>query len=963
MSHGRRSIARVHVLLLAVLLSVALGLRIVRLPELPVGLHYDEAANGILAAEIARGDSAPLFIEAYTGKEVLFFYWTALLMRLLGRAPLSLRLSAALIGSATVMATVFAVHELFHGTRHVNSIALASGALLTTSFWHLVLSRYGFRAITQPLMQALTVGCLWRGLRLGKRSDGALGRLAWPLLGGLCIGLTAYTYLAARAFPLPVAASLLAILMAGQRHQRRVYLQQIALFLTAALLALAPLGLYWWTHPGSFSNRMTQVAATSWRAAWRGIVDCLGMFVLRGDPYIRFNLPGRPAFPPLLAAFFLLGIIWACAQLVRPVGPALAKAPGQRARWIGARVFLLTALPVMILPSALASGEITPSNLRLVGELPFIYAFPALALTGLVTWILERLKGHHRWPVEVLAPASLSLMLLVGTLPGTIMAYFRAWAPSDALYEAADGDLLDVSRYLNNGVPDGIDLRYVASEHYRHPTLAFLTRDCDTIRTLTGGRTVVLPAEGDALLIYPRSMGESREWVASALHSTSAEPITPPMNRQGSPAFHAYRVSSSTPLTPHHAARGNFGHAAALSGYDVITPGTAGGSIELAVLWEVLNPPQPGDYGPVVRIEDAWGFTWGSAQPFHYPSEQWTKGERVLDLIEASIEPGAPPGTYAARVGFFSAQAGQMVPLLDEEERFAGNWVDLPILIRRPARPAMPEELNIRHRLDISTTEGDVLLLGSNLDTRQAKQGEPIFVTLFWQATLPPQTAYELELRLGETSLSRAAPVHGTYPTTEWMVGEIVADRHGPRIPLDQPAGTYRLSAHLIDQRGKKVLKTNLGPVEVEATERRYGVPPITEPITATFGGQVDLLGYDLSTPSVAPGETLTLTLYWRARRRMDQDYTVFAHLVAADGHMGGQQDNAPVFGSYPTTLWAKDEVIVDVYAIDVGPEAHPGPHTLEVGLYIADTGARLPLAADAGDAVVLQTVQVSEVR
>ena len=37
----------------------------------------------------------------------------------------------------------------------------------------------------------------------------------------------------------------------------------------------------------------------------------------------------------------------------------------------------------MLLPSALAPDGIPPSNLRTVGLLPFIYVFPALALSSL----------------------------------------------------------------------------------------------------------------------------------------------------------------------------------------------------------------------------------------------------------------------------------------------------------------------------------------------------------------------------------------------------------------------------------------------------------------------------------------------------------------------------------------------------------------------------------------------------
>ena len=50
------------VVALLLILLVAAGLRLYRLPDLPLGLHYDEAANVILAGEIARGLNLPVFI-------------------------------------------------------------------------------------------------------------------------------------------------------------------------------------------------------------------------------------------------------------------------------------------------------------------------------------------------------------------------------------------------------------------------------------------------------------------------------------------------------------------------------------------------------------------------------------------------------------------------------------------------------------------------------------------------------------------------------------------------------------------------------------------------------------------------------------------------------------------------------------------------------------------------------------
>ena len=83
MSESERGVRRLFLAALLLVVLVAAVLRLYDLPRTPLGLHYDEAANGILASGIASGNDRPLFITAYTGKEVLFFYWAALSMKLL----------------------------------------------------------------------------------------------------------------------------------------------------------------------------------------------------------------------------------------------------------------------------------------------------------------------------------------------------------------------------------------------------------------------------------------------------------------------------------------------------------------------------------------------------------------------------------------------------------------------------------------------------------------------------------------------------------------------------------------------------------------------------------------------------------------------------------------------------------------------------------------------------------------
>jgi len=74
---------------------------------------------------------------------------------------------------------------------------------------------------------------------------------------------------------------------------------------------------------------------------------------------------------------------------------------------------------------------------------------------------------------------------------------------------------------------------------------------------------------------------------------------------------------------------------------------------------------------------------------------------------------------------------------------------------------------------------------------------------------------------------------------------------------------------------------------------------------------------------------------------------------------MTGQRDNPPAGGSYPTNLWLTGEVIADLYEIPIPTDATPGEHRLEVGMYVAESGARLLITDTCKDAIFLQVVTV----
>jgi 4-amino-4-deoxy-L-arabinose transferase-like glycosyltransferase len=146
---------------------------------------------------------------------------------------------------------------------------------------------------------------------------------------------------------------------------------------------------------------------------------------------------------------------------------------------------------------------------------------------------------------------------------------------------------------------------------------------------------------------------------------------------------------------------------------------------------------------------------------------------------------------------------------------------------------------------------------------------------------------------------------------------------------------------------------------------------PDSEPVTpqrvgARLGESIRLEGFRLAQDRAAPGDTLWVTLYWRADAPVDKDYTVFVHLQALDGTLVAQQDNPPVRGTRPTSGWESDGLIEDPYEIQIPADAAFGEYVLSAGMYDPATGERLAAFASGEwlpeDRVVLTRVPVEPV-
>lgn len=124
-------------------------------------------------------------------------------------------------------------------------------------------------------------------------------------------------------------------------------------------------------------------------------------------------------------------------------------------------------------------------------------------------------------------------------------------------------------------------------------------------------------------------------------------------------------------------------------------------------------------------------------------------------------------------------------------------------------------------------------------------------------------------------------------------------------------------------------------------------------PWSVKFGEQVLLVGYDVSETMLYPGGRLWVTLYWEALQAMDQNYSVFIHLVDDRGVTIAQRDSWPGAGNDPTSAWHVGQVRRDVHPLDLPtPLLAQGSCRLHVGLYDHDTGQRLLAYSQDGGAI-----------
>jgi hypothetical protein len=130
-------------------------------------------------------------------------------------------------------------------------------------------------------------------------------------------------------------------------------------------------------------------------------------------------------------------------------------------------------------------------------------------------------------------------------------------------------------------------------------------------------------------------------------------------------------------------------------------------------------------------------------------------------------------------------------------------------------------------------------------------------------------------------------------------------------------------------------------------------VPEIPHPLNIQYG-PLELLGYDVLTDTVQPGDTVPLLLYVRANQVTDQIIHPFATL-------GAQEHRFTTDSHLLSQYWQADEVIVERWDVSVPLDAASGTYPLDVGFSNLLTGEDYPERAALGTIMVAENTRVVE--
>ncbi len=415
-------------LLFLLIVSVAVFFRLYHLSETPPGLFFDEAVEGNDASLALESDNFSVFYPDNNGREGLLVALEATSIKFLGHTAMALRIVSAIIGILTVIGLYLLVKQIFQW-----QIATFTGILFASSFWHVMFSRIGFRAILAPFCLVWGSYFLWKALQRGHKFDFAIAGFFWAL------GF--YTYISFRIMPMIVLITLFGYWQfikdhfnhESYIHARTRLISGIGMFMIVFAIVSLPIFNYFYNNPGDFWGRIDQLSIFKsdhpFSLLAMNTARTIGMFFISGDMNWRHNISGEALLILPLAVLFAIGFVRNYFNIIRR----------RNGRWhfSAIHLFLLLWFVVGLIP-AIISNESIPHALRALQVVPVVYIFIGEAMW----WLYDHIRkwyylrdphqfktAHHMYFRESSLVATLVIVVLSGAIVVTdYHRYFEIWA-------------------------------------------------------------------------------------------------------------------------------------------------------------------------------------------------------------------------------------------------------------------------------------------------------------------------------------------------------------------------------------------------------------------------------------------------------------------------------------------------------------------------------------------------------
>jgi len=171
-----------------------------------------------------------------------------------------------------------------------------------------------------------------------------------------------------------------------------------------------------------------------------------------------------------------------------------------------------------------------------------------------------------------------------------------------------------------------------------------------------------------------------------------------------------------------------------------------------------------------------------------YPTSRWLAGEALRVPVWLSLPATLKGGTYTVTLGLWDRRTGDLKGMR--------ALVRVPVAeVAHSFSPPTPSHV-------ITASLGDVAALRGYDVELSGDRSRRITVTLFWQALSTPQESFTVFAHLTDEAghilrQDDAIPADGGRPTTGWLEGEFITDRHAFDLPEDTPPKPYFLRVGL----------------------------------------------------------------------------------------------------------------------------------------------------------------------